>query len=335
MNKRRAGAVLLVVALFVGAAFAQSQEKAKDSRTSQKGWLGVSIQDITPQLKRSMDLQSTEGALVSEVSDESPADSAGVKEGDVIITFDGKNIEDASDLQAAVGKTKPGTKVSLVLVRKGEKKSIQLTVGKAPREKGLALFTPKDIPQVRVFVRSGLFGLKLMELNDQLAEYFGVPEGEGVLVEEVEKKSGGDKAGIKAGDVILQIGKKRIDEVRDVGRALSAYDEGEKAEIEVLRKGARKTLSLEIEEEEDAADYRFWMAPKQPRKLREFHFNEIPDFDLDIPHIEIDHVGPDLDALRSRLESLREGLHDRQLDVRRHIERVVRPRVRHTITEVI
>ena len=106
----------LALALSGDQSFAQQKMKVSES---QKGWLGVAIQDITSQMKKEMDLDSRDGALVNEVTRKSPADSAGLKEKDVIVQFDGKKISDASDLTEAVRATKPGTKVDVVVVRKG------------------------------------------------------------------------------------------------------------------------------------------------------------------------------------------------------------------------
>lgn len=169
------------------------------SGNSQKGWLGVSIQDVTSHLKRSMDLKTSEGALVSDVVDDSPADSAGMKEGDVIVRFDSRDIADASDLQEAVAKTKPGTKVLIDILRKGEKKTLQVVIGAYPESGRFSVVIPRGAgPRVFVGERAMVQGLTLRTLSDQLAQYFEVPDNEGVLVWEVKKESPADKAGIKA-----------------------------------------------------------------------------------------------------------------------------------------
>jgi C-terminal processing protease CtpA/Prc len=217
-------------------------------------------------------------------------------------------VEDTYDLQRAVSKSEPGTEVSMVVLRKGEKKTLSVTVGKAPRTRSFAFAMPRG-GRVEVFGRSNLQGLRLRELNEQLAEYFGAPEKKGVLVEEVDQESAAGKAGIKAGDVIVQVGKKKIDEIRDVSRALGAFDEGEKVDVEVLRKGARKTVSLEVGEEGDGFGY-------------------VPDIDIRIPRIEIDRIRPDLDELRLDLERMREDPRHDGREIREKIEREIKPRVK-------
>ncbi|MEK6757053.1 MAG: PDZ domain-containing protein [Bacteroidota bacterium] len=327
MNKRFVAAVLLMLTAFVGATYAGPTDDASQKEKPQKGWLGVQIQDITPQLKRTMELSTREGALVSEVVDESPADSAGIKEKDIIVQFDGKDIGDTEDLQNAVSATKPGTKVSVVVVRKGEKKTLQVTIGKYPRSRSFAVVAPKAPGRIEIFgAEYSWQGLNLRPLNEQLAQYFDAPEGKGVLVWEVEKNSAADKAGFKAGDVITQVGKKRIDEVRDVSRALGAFDEGEKVEVEIIRKGARKTLSLEVEENEDSRGFNFFFREPRLKSQREFYF-DVPEIKIDVPHIEMDRIRPDLDVLRLELDRIKDQIHEETGRLKRELRLQVKPHI--------
>jgi serine protease Do len=94
-------------------------------------------------------------------------------------------------------------------------------------------------------------GITARSLNEQLGEYFGAPNNEGVLVEEVEKDKSGDKAGLKAGDVIVRVGKKTVTEVGDISKEIRKLEEGDKVEVEVLRKGTKKTLTVEITDVEE------------------------------------------------------------------------------------
>jgi hypothetical protein len=108
-----------------------------------------------------------------------------------------------------------------------------------------------------MFTGAGVHGLHLMDLNPQLREYFGAPEGKGVLVEKVGKRSAAKDAGFKAGDVILRVGKEDVEELDDVWKALEDYEEGDSSAVEVLRKGSRLTLQLEIDETDDMGSYFF------------------------------------------------------------------------------
>jgi serine protease Do len=300
----------------------------KESGSSKKGWLGVSIQDITSEIKKAMDLKSREGALVSDVVKKSPADSAGIKEKDVIVQFGGDAISDASELQKAVAGTKPGTKVAVVVLRKGDKKTIDVVVGKQKSNRSIMITSPEGIDRFEAYSGSrNTQGMALRQLNDQLAKYFDVPEGSGVLVWEVGKGSSAEKAGINAGDVITVIGKKKIKELRDISRALGIYDEGEKAEIEVVRKGARKTVTLEVEEGNDGEGYRYWYNEGPLRNRKESMFFKMPEFDVHVPEIDDETMHPDLDNLKIEMNNLREHLKHQSMQLREKIQREVKPHV--------
>ena len=113
------------------------------------------------------------------------------------------------------------------------------------------------MPNVRVFSSFGMFGLSLADLNTQLGEYFGAPNGRGVLVEEVEKKSAAEKAGFKAGDVITKVGNGTVESTRDIEDALEDVKEDGKVDFQILRKGATMTFTVQGEDIKDETSYRF------------------------------------------------------------------------------
>ena len=276
------------------------------------GWLGVSIQDITPRIKKKNDLKNDEGAYVSDVVDESPADSAGIKEGDIIVEFNSKKIDEANDLLRAVQKTKPGTKTSIVVLRNKEKKTLDIAVGKVRRmmrNEGFSVMPPMA-PHVAVFKSSQRWGLELSELNEQLGEYFGAPNGKGLLVERVEKKSNGEKAGFKAGDVITKVNKSSVEDMKDMSEALEDIEEGAKVEVDVLRKGTSKTLTVEIDEDDDSPssfNYEFNNAPRG-NMMRHFEYQTTPLPDMEGLKMELRHSLPDMDGLKHQIEVLKETM---------------------------
>jgi membrane-associated protease RseP (regulator of RpoE activity) len=276
------------------------------------GWLGVSIQDITPKLAKKKDLKNDEGAYVNDVVNDSPADSAGVKKGDVIIEFNGKTIDDADDLLRAVQKAKPGTKTSIAVMRSNEKKSLAISVGKLHRNNRSEsfAFAPPMTPRALMFGASRTWGLQLSELNEQLGEYFGAPNGRGLLVEQVEKKSAGAKAGFKAGDVITKVSKNSIEELRDLTDALEDVEEGDKVEVEVLRKGTSKTLTVEIESDDDSPSSFNFNFENMPEReiLREFRFNGLPADEMKNLRIQLPKSLPDMRDLKMQIEKLKEKM---------------------------
>lgn len=269
------------------------------------GYLGVSIQDMTRRLAKSMDVKTTEGALVNDVVEDSPAEEAGIKKENIIVEVDGKKIADADELRETIKAIKPGTKVTVVVMRKDEKKSLTATIDRQPRRRSYS-YTVPSIPRVprvphhpmdiRVFRNSMILGMQLSELNPQLGKYFDAPKGKGVLVMEVEEDSKAEKAGFMAGDVITKVGKESVEDVRDVESALHDFKKGDKAEFEIIRKGAKKTLTVEVPDRNRRS---YWGSGDN---FYEFNFNpDDPDID-----IELEGHSP----LKERLRELQLELRD-------------------------
>jgi membrane-associated protease RseP (regulator of RpoE activity) len=313
------GCLSIVLAITAGNLFSLTRvvsgEPSVKEKMKKPGWIGVMIQNVDKKIEKKEKLDSDEGAYVKEVIDDSPADSAGLKEGDVIVEFGGKKIFDSDDLSKAVRKTQPGVKVSVVIVRDGEKKNILLTVGKNKEVKHQRMSVIPNVPNVRVFVGNDLLGLKLLTLNEQLGEYFGAPNSEGVLVEEVEKESIGEKAGFKAGDVIVRVGKKAVREAEKIKRELQKYDEGDKVEFELLRKGTKKVLNVEVEEEEESFPQNFFFKRPHFQMFQNDGFDDA-GFQLDINGIE-----PEINQLKLRLEQSKNELIGRQKEIQEQVQR--------------
>lgn len=266
-----------------GSPFGKNCEVEGKAEHSSRSWFGVSVKDVSEEQAKELGLKKADGAYVTDVAKRSPAEAAGVREGDVIVEFSGRQIYDADGLVSAVRKTDVGATVNLTVVRKGERKNLVATVEKLPRRRMSFAFTPHDIPYaIRIEKRPGL-GMSVIPLNPQLAKYFDVPDGKGLLVEEVKEGSAAEKAGFMAGDVITKIGDKRIAKVHEFRSELAEYDKGDKVPVEVIRKGSRKTLTVEIVETEE----------------EEFGFF-IKRFDELRP--ELERLQRELDKLKKRIE---------------------------------
>lgn len=269
MHIHRYTLILLLPLLFTGSACGQggdsqvrTKEREKVITSSDVGYLGVSTRDLRPSLAREKNIEAKTGALVTDVVEDSPADKAGITDDDVIVEFNGKAIDDANDLIKAVRRSDPGSKATLVVVRGSQKKTLEATLGSRPEMHTFVMPRIPHIPRaphvgVRVFGGASPHGLQLMDLNSQLREYFGAPEGKGVLVEKVSKRSAAKDAGFKAGDVILKVGKAEIEDRGDIWDALEDYEGGDSATVEILRKGSRLSLHLEIDESDDVNSYYF------------------------------------------------------------------------------
>ncbi len=292
-----------------------------------RAWLGVSVRDVTEKVAKENKMSDEAGAYVNEVSEKSPADSVGIDEGDVIVEFAQKSIDDADDLVRAVQKSKVGDKVDVVVMRMGDKKNFQVILAKYPRRQRLSYGLENLGSHLRMMVNGGSQGMHLMELNDQLAEYFGAPNGAGILVEKVNKGSAADKAGIKAGDVLLKIGKRTIDDLEDVSKAFSKFDEGDKVDVEVLRKGANKILSLEVAEEHEAPMFDMFrhrgsdgdMFTMPPFEENSF---EIPRWNDQDYRFEFHEMGPNMKILQQKIEGMSKGFKEDQKGLERSLQRL-------------
>jgi membrane-associated protease RseP (regulator of RpoE activity) len=301
-----------------------AQEAVVTTTHSTQGWLGVSVQDMSAKQAKKMKVKTEEGAVVTEVHKKSPAEKAGIHEDDIIVEFNGKKIEDVEDLQKAVRKAEPGKEATVVVLRQDQRKPLKAVIAKPPRNPMAYAFSgigPSIARHFSVFsTSSGIYGLSLYELNPQLGEYFGAPNGRGVLITEVEKESEGETAGFKAGDVIIHLGRETVEDLRDINEGLEGFKEGEKATVDILRKGEKKSLSLTVQENESLG----WIpegnfvAPHAPR---------VPDMKIQLRKIQ-----PELMYLQE-LRHLEEGK-ARHLESLQEALRVNEQRIQEEATEL-
>jgi C-terminal processing protease CtpA/Prc len=286
-----------------GIALAQSDPASPQKKSQATAWIGVVTQDLNDRIVKNEKLKNDEGAYVTDVLDESPADSAGIKKHDVILEFNGKKIEDANALSKVVRKTTPGETVKCVLLRAGKQQSVSIVVGKNKmiRHEAFRMAVPQF--SMRAFEGQHVLGLRVIEMSEQLAEYFNAPDNEGVLVEEVTKESPAANAGFKAGDVILRAGKRTVDNIEDIRHELRKHDEGDKIEFEILRKGVKKILEAEIEEAE--TDH-FSYNTAQPQV--EMVQSESTDSNNGEDASMFDEIKPNLDELHLNLERMKQEM---------------------------
>jgi serine protease Do len=214
----------------VGIAFAIPSDTVKsvvaqlrDKGSVTRGWIGVQIQALTPDLADSMGLKQTTGALVSEPQPDSPAVKAGIQSGDVITTVDGAEIHDARELARHIGTMAPGTSVKLGLIHQGQEKTVTLTLGTLPNEKQ-ADATPqnqREVPDSDV----PKLGLTLAPASKVQGS-----DGNGVVVTAVAEGGVAADHGFQVGDIILDVGGKTVSTPADVRKSLAdARKEGKRA----------------------------------------------------------------------------------------------------------
>jgi serine protease Do len=175
-------------------------EKGKVTR----GWLGVSIQRVTPELAESLDLDKTRGALVANVAEGSPADEAGIKAGDVIVEYNDKPIQDANELPILVARTDVGQSVRITVLRENKQVPLTIKVGELKEQETIAAG-----PQ------TGKLGLTVQNVTPQIAQSLGLNRATGVIITAVQPQSFASEAGFRRGDVILQVNRKDIGNTED------------------------------------------------------------------------------------------------------------------------
>ncbi len=177
-----------------------------------RGWLGVVIQQMNEDLAKSFGLKTTEGVLISEVSEGSPADKAGLKSGDIILSLNGHKVNDVGELRNKIALTPPGTKVRFEILREGKRRTITVTIGEQPAGRAFGMAKHEILKQL---------GLVVQDLNAQLAEQFGYKEGQGVLIAEVEPESPAASAGMRPGELIEEVNRVRVHNMKEFLKALA------------------------------------------------------------------------------------------------------------------
>ncbi len=175
-----------------------------------RGWLGVMIQDITPELAKPFGLEEAKGVVLSDVTKGSPAEKAGLKRGDVLIRFNGKKVENAPTLSRLVAATPPDTKVKVDVIRDGKEKTIRVAIGTMSQEEaGQLSEATMD------------WGLTVQDITPELARRLGLNPGEkGVVISGVEPGSPAAEAGLRRGDVIKEVHRHSIQNLNDYNRAI-------------------------------------------------------------------------------------------------------------------
>jgi serine protease Do len=185
-----------------------------------RGWLGVVIQRVTPELQEAMGLDSAEGALVSRVDPKGPAQTAGIERGDVILRFDDKPITTMEDLPRLVAAAPPGSTAKLVVARGGSEKTLEVELGKL--DEGTQVAAAEGEPGGEQGPTA--FGMRVQPLTPELAEQLSVEESEGVVVSAVEPGGPADEAGLRRGDVILEIDQQPVASVAAFQKATQGRD---------------------------------------------------------------------------------------------------------------
>jgi Do/DeqQ family serine protease len=187
-----------------------------DDGTVHRGMLGVTIQAITPDLARSLGLATTRGALVSSVSNGGAAEKAGIRRGDVILAINGDEVSSSNDLRNRVASTRPGTGVTLTVLRDGEEQTLSATLGELPSDSRASAGAPATEGE------AGALGLRLQPVPADRARALNLQTGEGLMVASVAPGSPAGDAGLRSGDVIEEVNGRRVRSADDLRSAVNA-----------------------------------------------------------------------------------------------------------------
>jgi len=250
-------------------------------------WLGVSIADVTPDRARELKMKEETGAEINAVMPGSPAEGAGLQKEDVIVEYQGTRIEGAMQLTRMVRETPPGRTVTLKVLRDGEARTLRVKVTEHDGEEHERMFRRRieippieipeidmpEIPQLEGIPSSFRLGVSVEDLNEQLGDFFGVKDGDGVLVRSVKKGSPADGAGLRAGDVITKVDGEKISDSADLRSALRGH-RGRSFPLTIVRDRREQSVNVTLpkaeeppEEGNEESSYRKLIDEKVQRKI--------------------------------------------------------------------
>jgi len=276
MRKYILTSVVVVPLLLTFSQAAQSYSN-DDSRSwvfsSEEGgtssYLGVDIADVTTERLGALKLKEEKGVEVTMVDQDAPAGKAGIKEHDVILTMNGTTVESGAQLRRMIHETPAGRLVTLGLSRDGQPMTLKLQL--ADKHKEFAFMPPKpgdmhmnmpeihipdiDIPAMNMVVvtSSARSGLMVENITSQLGDFFGVKNGNGVLVRSVEKGSRAEKAGFRAGDVVVKVNGQAVHDTSDFAHGVKSRD-GNSVPVVIMRDKKEQTLTLSLPARKDSGD---------------------------------------------------------------------------------
>jgi serine protease Do len=214
---------------------------------TRRGWLGVRIQDVTDDLAEGLGLEESRGALVTDVP-EGPAMEAGIESGDVILNFDGRDVEDTRSLVRQVGNTDVGKTVRVIVFRDGETETLRVTLGRREEAEAMPAAAPATEPEAPA--QSEVLGMTLSAVTPDIAEELGVPEDAvGIVVAQVDPASEAYEKGLRVGDLITEAGQQAVATVAEFEERMEeAREAGRKSLLLLVRRnGEPRFVALSLE----------------------------------------------------------------------------------------
>ncbi|MFA7485780.1 MAG: DegQ family serine endoprotease, partial [Phycisphaerae bacterium] len=204
-----------------------------------RGYLGIHLQDLTPDLAENFGLKESKGVIVNEVIPGSPAEEAGLEFGDIVVEFNGRKIEDRADLMNRVAVLAPETEVKLLINREGKEQTITAKLGERPKRTDTEEQTSTTLEDL---------GLEVKDLDDEMAARLGYEGMKGVLIVSVQQGSVASRQGIESGMLILQVNRKDVSNTRDFHRELREVKKGQTVVLLVTDGRIRRFVALRVPE---------------------------------------------------------------------------------------
>lgn len=240
----------------------QAQTRVIHAGTMMPGgsYLGVGLQEVDGERSKALKLKQEEGVEITHIEDDSPAAKAGLKKGDVILQYNGQHVDGIEQFSRMVHETPAGREAKLLISRDGAQQTVAAKIGARkigalsgmPPMPRVEIPSMPDMPRTFMMWRSGVLGIEGESLRGQLADYFGVKEG--VLVRSVMKDTPAEKAGIKAGDVILKVSDVKVASPGDISNALRTAKPKTTVTLQIIRDKHEMTLTVAVEGEQSGWD---------------------------------------------------------------------------------
>ncbi len=209
-----------------------------------RGWLGVAIQQVTPELAKKFGLDKPEGALVTEIIEDSPAEEAGLKRGDILLEVNGKSVNDVETLRNIIAQSKVGSTVVMKVLRDKKDMEIKATVAELAQDVAEA---EEGIKAEESAEENKLAGFSAMDLTADIAKQLGLSrDAEGVVIVSVEPESAADEAGLRKGDLIQEINKSKVNDLKDFNKAVSHIRDGDTVLLFISRGDSKFYITLKV-----------------------------------------------------------------------------------------
>lgn len=298
----------------------------KSPAKPERGFLGVSVSPLEDDELQELGVKH--GVRVEAVEKESAAGKAGILEDDVILAVEGEKVRSPQGLTEIIRDLAPGTAVKIAIQRQGKAHEVKAVLGKLERPKHMVW---KSAPMLKHFSSAPYLGVSILDADADLASYFGVKAGEGVLVTGVVKDTAAEKAGFKAGDVIVAMNDKPVQGSGDVHKALAGLEKGATVTVTVVRHGKRETLKAAPDFDRQRRIIRIFKGGKDidlgHLELPEMDVEipEMPGMDVEVPEppdteVIISRVREDLERNRECLERAREKMGEARVRVLKKIQ---------------